>query len=205
MRPNPQFEIDDPGFIRELIRGNPWATIVSAGAGGLVASHYPVLIDEQAPELTVLTHVGRPDEKLHDLGESEVMIVVQGRHGYISHSWYSAEERKVPTWNFTVAHCHGVPEILGEEENLRVLTELVAHFERELPAPTYLDPEEGALIAKGTVGIRIPIARFVCKQKLSQNKDDRSRRQVIAALREAGPYRDPELAAEMERSLEAEG
>jgi transcriptional regulator len=46
-----------------------------------------------------------------------------------------------------------------------------------------------------------PVDRFKLKRKLSQNKDDETRRNVIAALREAGPYRHPELAKEMEREL----
>ncbi len=49
-------------------------------------------------------------------------MIVQGEHGYVSPGWYPPSPRDVPTWNFTVAHCHGVPELLDEEENLAVLT-----------------------------------------------------------------------------------
>lgn len=203
MRPNALFEVSDPEVVRELIRGNPWATIVSAGGEGIVASHYPVLLDEEAAGLALVTHVGRPDDQIHGLGESEVMVIVQaGMHGYVSPGWYAEGERMVPTWNFTVAHCYGVPEILDAEENLAVLTRLVEHFERELPQPALLDPEEGATIAKGTVGIRLPITRFVCKRKLSQNKTPETRRQVIAALREPGPYHHPQLADQMQQELD---
>jgi len=203
MRPNPLFASDDPGLVRELIRDNPWATLVSHNGGELVASHYPVLLDEEAPELALVTHLGRPDEEVHGLTEGELLVIVQGRHGYVSPSWYPPSPSNVPTWNFTVAHCYGVPEILGEEENLEVLTRLVERFEREVPEPVGIDPERGPEIARGTVGIRLPITRFVCKRKLSQNKDAATRRRVIEALREPGPYSHPELAAEMERALDA--
>jgi transcriptional regulator len=205
MRPNPIHAVDDPEFIRGLVRANPWATIVSGGDGDLVASHYPVLLDEGAEGIVLLTHVGRPDEELHRFGDREVMVVVQGLHGYISPSWYGPEGTKAPTWNFTSAHLYGVPEVLGPEENLATLTRLVEHFECGVEEPLYLDQEWGREISKGTVGLRIPIGRFVCKRKLSADKDDRSRRQVIAALREPGPYHHPELAEEMERAWEAEG
>ena len=49
---------------------------------------------------------------------------------HLSPSWYIEDERVAPTWNFSVAHCSGVPEILDPEENLRVLTRLVDHFEQ---------------------------------------------------------------------------
>jgi transcriptional regulator len=201
MRPNPLFASDDPELVKELVRAHPWATLVTTAGESLAASHYPVLVDEDDPGLTLVTHLGRPDEEVLEIDRGELLVIVQGHHGYISPGWYSESERKVPTWNFTVAHLHGTPRRLGEDENLEVLTRLVAHFERRRDAPAYLDREDAAPIAKGTVGLRIPIDRFEIKRKLSQNRDDESRRKVIAALREEGPYRHPELAEEMEREL----
>jgi transcriptional regulator len=204
MRHNPAHAFADPDFVRDLVRENPWATIVSSNGGELVASHYPVLLDEESEGLALLTHVGRPDEEVHGFGETEVLVIFQGTHGYVSPSWYGPEGTKAPTWNFSVAHCHGVPEVLGAEENLATLTRLVERFERAVDSPLYLDQEWGAQIAKGTVGLRIPVDRFVCKRKLSQDKDEVSRRQAIDALREPGPYHHPALADEMEREWEAE-
>jgi transcriptional regulator len=205
MRHNPKHAVTDEAVVRRLIAENPWATIVSRNGEELVASHYPVLLDDRAAadELAVVTHVGRPDERVHDLGASEVLLVVAGPHGYISPSWYSEETMRVPTWNFSVAHCYGVPEILDPDENLRVLTRLVEHFEREVEDPAYLDPKVGARIAPGTVGLRIPITRFVCKVKMSQDKDELSRQRVIEALRGPGPYGNERLADEMDRALGA--
>src|SRR4051794_15685040 len=123
MRHNPAFAETDPDVVRALIAENPWATIVSGAGDDLVASHYPVLLDEEADDLAILTHVGRPDEENHRFGTgAEVLLIVAGPHGYISPSWYAEDEAPVPTWNFSVAHCHGVPQILDADENLRVLT-----------------------------------------------------------------------------------
>lgn len=205
MRPNPLFASDDPDLVRALVRAHPWGTLVTNSSTGLRASHYPLLLDDQAPSLTLLTHLGRPDDEVLEIDRGELLVIVQGHHGYISPSWYSPQDRKVPTWNFTVAHLHGTPQILGEEENLEVLTRLVDHFEHPLDDPFHLDPEEAAPIAKGTVGLRIPIDRFELKRKLSQNRNDESRHNVIAALRQEGPYRHPELAEEMERELGERG
>lgn len=201
MRPNHLHASEDPEDVRRLIAENPWATLVSHNGTSLVASHYPVLLDPQADGLAVVTHVGRPDEEVHRIGEKEVMLVVQGRHGYISPSWYAPGATKAPTWNFSVAHCYGVPQILSEEENLQVLSRLVEHFERHVEEPMLLDFEWGRPVAKGTVGIRLPIDRFVCKIKMSQDKDEETQRRVMAALRAPGRYHAPELADDMERAL----
>jgi transcriptional regulator len=82
-----------------------------------------------------------------------------------------------------------------------VLARLVERFEREVEAPMYLDREWGRSLARGTVGLRLPVTRFVCKRKLSRDKDPQTQRQVIAALRRPGPYSHPKLADEMEQEL----
>jgi transcriptional regulator len=201
VRDNAWHATDDPGVVRRLIQENPWGVLVSSNGGELVASHYPILLDDEAAELSVLTHVGRPDETIHGFGDQEILLIVQGPHGYISPSWYAPGATRAPTWNFSAAHCYGVPQILDEEENLRVLGRLVANFERHVERPMLLDPEWGRPVARGTVGIRIPITRFVCKVKMSQDKDPATQRQVMAALRVDGPYHNPELADDMARTL----
>ncbi len=201
MLPRPVHSSDDPEVVRQLIRENPWCTLVSSNAGDLVASHYPVLLDEDAAELAALTHVGRPDDRIHGFAEREVMLIVQGRHGYISPSWYLPGTTPAPTWNFSVAHCYGVPQPLEADENIQVLTRLVAHFERHVTRPQFLDQKWGAQLAKGTVGLRIPITRFVCKVKLSHDKSLVNQHRVIAALRAPGPYQHPRLADDMQRAL----
>jgi transcriptional regulator len=204
MRHNPAHASEDPEVVKQLIEDNPWAVLVSENRG-LVASHCPVLLDHEAEEPTILTHLGRPDDELHGLGGGEMLAIFQGHHGYVSPSWYGPGAVRAPTWNFSVAHCYGVPEVLGEEENLAVLTRLVERFERQVEEPLLLDPDYGAPLAKGTVGIRLRITRFLCKRKLSQDKDPVSRRQAIAALRATGPFHHPALADEMEQALLNEG
>ena len=204
MRQNPSFAMTDIGELRRLVELHPWATLVSHTADGLVASHYAVLLDDEREDLTVVGHVGKPDDMMHGLGERELMIVVQGPHGYISPGWYGDVE-SVPTWNFVSAHLTGVPELLGAEENLRVLERLVAHFERRMPDPRRMwappnTPEYVERLAKGTVGFRLTPSKVVAKRKLSQNKPDEVVETIIAELSGTGPYADPQLADEMRRA-----
>lgn len=201
MRHNPHHFVDDSAIVRRLIRENPWGILVSWHGDRLVASHYPVLLDEESEELAAFTHVGRPDEKLHGFGQREMMLIVQGVHGYISPSWYAPGATRAPTWNFAVAHCYGVPQVLDAETNLATLARLVERFERHVEDPMLLDLEWGAALAKGTVGIRLPITRFECKVKMSQDKDPETQQRVIGALRAPGAYRNPRLADEMQRAL----
>jgi len=203
MRYTPHYLLTDAHEVKRLIRENPWATIVSATASGIVASHYPVVLQEDTAGISLLSHVGRPDERAHELGQHEVLVIIQGPHGYISPGWYGTEDF-VPTWNHVTAHLYGTPEILSDDENFRVLGELVDHFEQRMPEPLSLDIDEQSArhIATGTVGIRIPITRFDARAKLSQNKSPEVIDRIVAALESDGPYAQPALAAEMTRVRE---
>jgi len=207
MRQNPSFTLADVQEIRRVIDRNPWATIVSDGPEGLVSSHYAVLLDDGRDDLTIVGHVGRPDDRIHAIGEREMLVVFQGPHGYISPGWYG-EVQAVPTWNYTAVHLAGVPEILSAEENLRVLDRLVDRFEGRMPEPRGMwerpnDPAFIERLAAGTVGFRLTATRVVAKHKLSQNKDAETIETVIAHLEGDGPYAQPELAAEMRRVRQA--
>src|SRR5690349_1658824 len=208
MRQNPSFAMTDVGEIRRLIDQNPWVTIVSATDQGLVASHYAVLLDDARDDLTIVGHVGKPDDLIHGLGERELLVVVQGPHGYISPGWYG-DVPSVPTWNFVSAHLSGIPELLSPEENLVVLDRLVARFESGMPQPRLMwerpnDPEYVRRLERGTIGFRLTPTRVVAKRKLSQNRPDDVVETIIAELGAGGsPYADPELAREMRRDLDA--
>ena len=201
MRHTPIYVLTDPEEVKRLIRENPWATMVSNTANGLVASHYPVVLEEDEEGISIVSHVGRPDEQLHELGQHEMLVIIQGPHGYISPGWYENGEL-VPTWNHVTAHLYGVPEILSDEENFRVLDELVDRFEKRMPTPVsiQLDEQSSRRIAKGTVGMRLRVTRFDARLKLSQNKKPEVFERIIGALEGDGPYSSTELAAEMRRA-----
>lgn len=208
MRSNPDYAMD-PGHLKRLVRENPWATLVAAPSSGLVASHYPVLVDETREELSLLTHVGRPDEQLLELGRGELLVIVAGPQGYVSPSWYGTSPA-VPTWNFVVAHLAGVPELLGAEENLAVLAAMVDHLEAPVASPRRMlaDPVDAAYaqrISAGTVGLRLTPTRITTKAKLSQDKPPEVVQRVLAELEGAGPYAAPALAREMRRVHESRG
>lgn len=200
MRHTPRFLMTDPDEVKRLIRAHPWATFVSPVHGDLVASHYPVILDEPASQgsaITILSHFGRPDDELHELGHHQVLVIIQGPHDYVSSSWYAPGDL-VPTWNHVTAHLYGIPEILTEEENYAVLSQLTDHFERHHPQGRSLSEDEAGTrrMAKGTVGLRMRIRRFDARAKLSQNKTPEVQATITAHLAKG----NPSLAEEMRRT-----
>ena len=143
-----------------------------------------------------MSHFGRPDETLHELGQHEILVIVQGPHDYVSPSWYPPGQL-VPTWNHVTAHLYGTPEILSDDENYAMLALLTDHFEHDRPGGRRLDEDEDGTrrIAKGTVGLRLRVTRFDARAKLSQNKEPAVAQDVIDHLEATNPA----LAHEMRR------
>lgn len=193
----------DVGEIRRLIDLHPWVTLVSRSDDGLVASHYAVMLDDTRDDLTIVGHVGKPDDAILGLGERELLVIVQGPHGYITPRWYG-DVPAVPTWNFVSAHLSGIPELLTSEENLRVLDRLVDRFEGDGADARglYALPNDAALVERlerGTVGFRLTPTRVTAKRKLSQNRSPEVVDTIIAGL----DGQNPGLAAEMQRAADA--
>ena len=203
MRENPDYALHDEAAAKDLIRAWPWATMFSTTPEGPVASHYPFLLEEDAEGIVLVSHVGRPDERLHRLGETELLVVFYGPSGYVSPSWYGISPA-VPTWNYATVHAVGIPEILTDEQNLAVLERLVDHFENPLPNPfrMRISAENAAYaerIVHGTVGFRLRVTRIEAKEKMSQDKPDEVVDRITSALDAEGPYRNPALAERMRR------
>ncbi len=208
MRQNPSFAMTAVPELRRVIEENPWATLVGRDDAGMTASHYAMLLDPDRDDLTVVGHVGRPDDLVLGLdGTREMLLVFQGPHGYISPGWYG-DVAAVPTWNFVAVHLVGVPEILSTEENLRVLERLVHRFESRLPQPRemWAPPNDEAFVRRletGTVGFRLTPTRVTAKRKLSQNRPDEVIEDIVLELSGDGPFANPSLAAEMQRAHDA--
>lgn len=194
----------DVGEIRRLIDLNPWVTLVSQTDDGLVASHYAVMLDDTRDDLTIVGHVGKPDDAILGLGDRELLVVVQGPHGYITPRWYG-DVPAVPTWNFVSAHLSGIPELLSAEENLRVLERLVERFEGDGDDARglYAVPNDAAFVERlerGTMGFRLTPTRVTAKRKLSQNRPAEVVETIIDGLTAEGRH---ELSAEMRRAADA--
>jgi transcriptional regulator len=196
--------------VRRLVQDHGWSVLVTAASGALQAAHVPCLLDRDhdlggnSEQLVIVGHTARADPvSAALLSRHEVLLVLQGPHGYVSPAWYG-EGVYVPTWNFMIAHVSGIPEPLEGEEAFSVLERTVEHFEAARDHPWKLQGktlEYARQIAPGTVPFRLRSVTVRAKAKLSQDKPREVRDRVIAALGEPGPYANPELASEMLRIL----
>jgi len=179
--------------LHEAMRRIALATLVTAGEGGIAASHVPMLIDpDPAPYGTLLGHIARDNPQWRG-GAGEALAIFLGPDTYVSPSWYPSKAkhgRVVPTWNYVAVHARGRVEFFDDAARLEALvTRLTAAHEAGKPrpwAPSDAPRDYLEAMLTAIVGFALPIARLEGKWKMSQNRPPEDRAGVGRALRAAG-------------------
>ena len=187
------FREDDINTLHNLIQEYSFATLITQHEGMPFATHLPFLLDTQrGPHGTLLAHMARANTQWHDFNsEQEVLTIFQGPHAYISPSWYEVE-LSVPTWNYAVVHAYGIPRLIEDGEELyKLLKILIETHEAQFknPWPFQLPDDYLQKMIRGIVGFEIEITRLEGKFKMSQNRTESERENVIASLQESSVTR----------------
>ena len=176
-------------ILHDLIRQHSFATLISQGERGLVATHLPLLLDPARGQLgTLRGHLARANDHWRALaGGDEHLVVFQGPHAYISPAWYQTP-MAVPTWNYVAVHAYGRPTLIdGGPALRRILDDTVALFESQL-AYRWRPPDGDFIptLMRNVVGFELELTRLEGKRKLSQNRARVDQEGVVAGLRAQG-------------------
>ena len=199
------FKETDVGKLKDFIRKNDFATVISQERGRPIASHLLVeLTEDPSGDLYLNGHMarGNPQWKTF-LPAPEVLVIFLGPHTCISPTWYAAAE-SVPTWNYIAAHVYGVPRIISDHDELH---ELLRHLVERHESTGYgagsydLKGLPEAFVENmmgGVVGFRIEVERIEASYKLSQNRKEKDFENVIIELNRRTDQNSHEVAEETE-------
>jgi transcriptional regulator len=206
------FRVDDLPQMHALMRGRPFAALVSAGAAGLYGTHLPTVLKDEGPFGTIECHLARANPHWKDLAAGgDALMIFQGPDAYITPNWYPSKtetQKVVPTWNYAVVHAYGVPAVMQDKDWLRRhVGELTAQQETTEARPwevsdapeSYID-----VMLRGIVGFRFVIGRLEGKWKMSQNRDTKDRVGVVKGLAERKQADDREVAGLVQRHVTPE-
>jgi transcriptional regulator len=196
------FRVEDVAQMHALMRGRPFAALISGGPLGLYASHLPTVLKEGGSKGVIECHLARANPHWRDLAEgNEALMIFQGAEGYITPNWYptKAETGKVvPTWNYAVVHAYGRPEVMDDKDWLRRhVGELTAQQETTEARPWQLSDAPDNYIdvmTRGIVGFRFAITRLQGKWKMSQNRQEPDWKGVVEGLNTRASGDDLEIA-----------
>ena len=176
-----QFKVTDKEEIFSFIERNAFGQLISNSGGRLFSTHIPFLLSEDKTK--ILGHLAKQNPQLSDLDGQEVLFTLQGAHGYISPSWYSAPG--VPTWNYQAVHIYGRATISSNANQLQmVVDKLTEKYESNFEKPWKTKYKSSMLGA--ITGVDITITEIQCKYKLSQNRSSQDQLNVIENLKSQG-------------------
>jgi transcriptional regulator len=192
-----------------LIASNPLAALVTMGASGLIASHIPMVLEDDGSPFGLLRgHVARSNTQWSDLSPTiDALAIFAGPQHYISPSWYPAKAehgKVVPTWNYAVVHAYGPIRVIEDKHWLRAhVSRLTTIHEAGFAEPWKVSdaPEEYlAALLNGIVGIELSIRRLEGKWKMSQNRSQEDREGVATGLQELSTPESLAIKNLMEKS-----
>lgn len=190
------------------MRQHSFATLVTQQDGAPFASHLPMFLDSGiGTHGALLGHMARNNAQWQDFASgAEVLVMFHGPHAYVSPAWYEPSPMAVPTWNFMAVHAYGKTRILSEDELVKTLYQLVDENEKSFSSPWKLDLSSAMRerMLSEIVGFEIRLSRIEGKFKLSQNRKEQDRCNVIGYLEQSSHGKDVAhwMSKELERKSE---
>jgi transcriptional regulator len=183
-----EYRLEDRETIMRFLNSESFGMLLSCGKEGVACTHIPYLIEEENErEIVFFIHIARanPHWRAYELAP-EAMLVVQGPHGYISPSLYAKAE-SVPTWNYVVAHLKGRVSFVSNSEVRPLLRKLTAFFDAA-DAERFDSLSEAYLsgLENGIVALRFRATKWEVAFKLSQDKPEEDRKNILTYLKEQG-------------------
>lgn len=176
-----------------------FGTIVTAVNNLPVATHLPFLISVRDDQLIISSHFAKANPQSLDIAGTNVLVIFTEPHAYISPAHYE-KEANVPTWNYIAVHAYGRARVMKtEDEHLELLERTIKTFEESYFKQWQGLPQDyRSKMIKGITGFEITITDLQAKSKLSQNRTEKERDNIIDALSKSSNTTESDIAGYME-------
>ncbi len=195
-------EMPEKSEIIDFIKQYSFATIINISKEKPLATHLPFIVNDSGGKLTLISHFAKANDQWLCLKDGTSLVIFSEPHAYISPSNYE-KNLNVPTWNYIAVHIYGKAKIIDDSFAVRqILEKTILNYE-----PGYLKqwndlPEEyKAAMEKGIVAFEIEVEEVQAKKKLSQNKTEVERRNIINHLNNSKLSTEKTIAHYMEKDF----
>lgn len=195
------YQMNDFEKIKDFMIKNNFITIVTNNESIPIATHLPINIEDKGDALFITGHFAKANKQWQTIdGNENVLIIFHGPHAYISSTWYEKED--VPTWDYQSIHAYGQGNLLSEDELIEDLSNLLNRYERDRINGSTWDnmTEKTKRQIKGIVGFKVKVEKIDAAYKLSQNRSELDKENIIKNLYEHGDSVDKKLASEIKNN-----
>lgn len=192
----------DKKQIIDFIKRFSFGTIITSKNNLPIATHLPFLVSESEDTIILTSHFAKANEQWKDIEKSNILIIFSEPHAYISPKNYD-KELNVPTWNYISVHAYGQGKIINEFEKVNQLLEnTIENYEVEYRQQWNKLPQDfKTKMANGIVAFEINVTEIQAKEKLSQNKSENERKNIINSLSTSKDSNEKIIAEYMNKQL----
>ncbi len=193
----------DKKQIIEFIKRFSFGTIITSINNIPIATHLPFLVSENEEGIILTSHFAKANEQWKDIEKSKVLVIFTEPHAYISPKHYE-KELNVPTWNYISVHAYGQAKIVDKFESVYNLMEnTIENYEIEYKQQWNELPQDFKIkMINGIVGFEIYVNEIQSKEKLSQNKTLKERKNIINSLSGSNDTNEKIIADYMKKHLD---
>lgn len=194
------YQMKDYQEIKNFMTKYNFATVVTVDELKPIATHLPVIINEHDDALFISGHFARGNKQWRTMDNNEdVLIIFHGPHGYISSIWYETED--VPTWDYQSIHVYGKSVLLNEHQLKEDLKVLLDKYESEHRGGATWEnlSDQTKIQIKGIVGFKVKVDKLEAAYKLSQNRSETDKENIVIHLNNTESDLDKNLAEEIEK------
>jgi transcriptional regulator len=198
-----QYLEKDRETILAFMQQYPFATVTGIGEQYPVASHLPLGIEVTDDKIIFRGHLmKKTDHHLAFEKNQHVLVIFHGPHCYISASWYS-NPQTASTWNYMTVHAKGNIRFSDEEGTYNEIKRITEKYEGAASAAAFdkMPEDYKRHMAKAIVGFSIEVESLDALFKLSQNRDEPSKKNIIEQLTKQPDEGSLKIAAEMQSRL----
>ena len=192
-------KFEDRQEVISFMRRYSFGTVVSVANGLPVATHLPFLIDEKDGQIIISSHFAKANPQSLAIPDQDVLVIFMEPHAYISPKHYE-KDANVPTWNYIAVHAYGKARLLEtEHQHEQLLEHTINTFEESYYTQWMSLPQEyRSKMIKGITGFEITVTNLQAKRKLSQNRSETERDNIINTLSKSANTQEKDIAAYME-------
>jgi len=189
---------NDQDEIIDFMKRFSFGTIVTSKNNIPKATHLPFSIEKVGEKILVTGHFAKSNQQWKEIEEGEILVMFNEPHAYISPSNYE-NHLNVPTWNYIAVHVYCKGTIIDDPVSVqKVLEKSILQYE-----PNYkeqwdnLPNDYKTNMMNGIVAFELSVYDLQGKKKLSQNRSEIEKENIINSLSKSNDTNEQLIASYM--------
>jgi transcriptional regulator len=179
-----------------------FATIVTVANGIPSATHLPFIVEQRGDQVVLISHFAKANQQSADIFGCTALVIFTEPHAYISPAHYE-KELNVPTWNYLAVHAYGKATLIDDKAQVaQVLEKMISFYEVEYMQQWNSLPDDyKSKMMNAIVAFEIVVDDLQGKSKLSQNRTEKERENIISSFAKSADKNELEIADYMAKLI----